>query len=83
MAIAVLRKRVEFANAEALEEFLVDLSEYEEKMQVRSHSVQLSDCQCLKPLTSRKDECVWGSTCCPRQHVDARRSKKVRFESGG
>lgn len=36
--IAVLRKRFEFANAEALEGFLADLSEYEEKKQVCSHS---------------------------------------------
>lgn len=34
--IAVLRKRFELASVEALEEFLADLSEYEEKKQVRS-----------------------------------------------
>jgi len=39
--IAVLRKRFEFANAEALEGFLANLSKYEEKKQVRSHSIQL------------------------------------------
>jgi hypothetical protein len=33
--IAVLRKRLEFANATALEGFLADLSEYEEENQVR------------------------------------------------
>lgn len=36
--IAVLRKRFELANAEALEAFLADLSKYEEKNQVCSHS---------------------------------------------
>lgn len=35
-SIAVLRKRFEFADAEALEGFLADLSEYEEKKKVRS-----------------------------------------------
>jgi hypothetical protein len=34
--IAVLRKRFEFANAEAVEGFLADLRKYEEKKQVRS-----------------------------------------------
>jgi hypothetical protein len=33
--IAVLRKRFEFGSAEALEEFLAGLSQYEEKKQVR------------------------------------------------
>ena len=37
--IAVLCKRFEFVNAEAVEGFLVDLRKYEEKKQVRSHSV--------------------------------------------
>jgi hypothetical protein len=37
--IVVLRKRFEFANVEDLEGFLADLSEYEEKKQVRSPSV--------------------------------------------
>lgn len=36
--IAVLRKRFEFASAEALEEFLAGLSQYEEKKQVRFFS---------------------------------------------
>jgi hypothetical protein len=70
--IAVLRKRFEFANAEALEGFLTGLSEYEEKKKVRSsHSVQLSlgpflpglsvlpIANVLNPFSaSRKDECV-------------------------
>jgi len=38
--IAVLRKRFEFASADGLEEFLADLSGYEEKMHVRLRSIQ-------------------------------------------
>jgi hypothetical protein len=68
--IAVLHKRFEFADAEALEGFLADLSEYEEKKQVRSsHSVQLHFVPshtlsiCRLPIfetfsASRKDEYV-------------------------
>jgi len=37
--IAVLCKRFEFASADGLEEFLADLSEYEEKKQVRLRSI--------------------------------------------
>jgi hypothetical protein len=36
--IPVLRKRFEFASTDALQEFLADLREYEEKKQVRSAS---------------------------------------------
>ena len=43
--IAVLRKRFEFANAEALEGFLADLGEYEEKTQVRFLVPSLSVCR--------------------------------------
>lgn len=51
--IAVLHKRFEFANAEALEGFLADLSEYEEKKKVRSHSfpVRLPIANVLKPFS--------------------------------
>jgi hypothetical protein len=37
--IAVLRKRFDFGSAKALKEFLADLGKYEEKKQVRFHSV--------------------------------------------
>jgi hypothetical protein len=37
----VLRKRFDFGSAEAVEEFLADISEYEEKKQVFFHSIQL------------------------------------------
>ena len=54
--IAVLRKRFEFANVEALEGFLVDLAEYEEKKQVRSHYV-CQICQLFETLPAPcKDE---------------------------
>jgi hypothetical protein len=49
--IAVLQKQFEFANAEALGGFLVDLRRYEEKKLVRSHSfpVRLLIANGLKP----------------------------------
>ena len=48
--IVVLRKRFDFANAEVLEGFLADLSLYEEKKQVRSHSVSTFHFTCLCTL---------------------------------
>jgi hypothetical protein len=44
--VDVLRKRFDFGSVEALEEFLADLCEYEEKKQIRFHSVLL---RCLHP----------------------------------
>lgn len=46
--IAVLRKRFEFANAEAQKRFVTDLRKYETKNQVRSTaSLRLPICQCF------------------------------------
>ena len=86
--IAVLRKRFDFASAEALKTFLAGLAEYEMKKQVRFRSSRryygphpdktntTSCCRFPGPSAPRNEECDRGSTSRrPRQHVDARRTR--------
>lgn len=78
--IPVLRKRFEFTSADALQDFLADLREYEEKKQVRPSSqphshAPSSSCGLIAFPAPREDERIGGPTLRTRQYVDTRSEK--------